>query len=269
MHSQMSQTCRGGLINRPHAQSNVPRPAHRCTPAFRRARLQPQAQRHVAAATATEQLPELTKKLRDVIQTNGASTKFPPDALPVLEEIDSIVQDNGVPEITAEGIRGRFRQVLNNTNFVDAEGTLTLGVLTFNQFGPKDLKVELQGVELLQGVESPDQYSTEATFKILGGELDGVEGIQKTLGHYEVTGEKQGRQDVYFSGVAIFPKKSEDSERWVAAMKEHNSTMDDNGRAEIQFPGSAAHGFRDFRIIEDDLTLTVGNRKSFVCVQPA
>jgi hypothetical protein len=45
--------------------------------------------------------------------------------------------------------------------------------------------------------------------------------------------------------------------------------QDDNGRAEIQFPGSAAHGFRDFRIIEDDLTLTVGNRKSFVCVQPA
>jgi hypothetical protein len=41
----------------------------------------------------------LTKKLRDVIQTNGASTKFPPDALPVLEEIDSIVQDNGVPEV--------------------------------------------------------------------------------------------------------------------------------------------------------------------------
>ena len=25
--------------------------------------------------------------------------------------------------------------------------------------------------------------------QILGGELDGVEGIQKTLGHYEVTGE--------------------------------------------------------------------------------
>ena len=92
--------------------------------------------------------------------------------------------------------------MLNNTNFVDAEGTLTLGVLTFNQFGPKDLKVgvctaaikmnsysslaghssidqeavtalsnarlqvELLGVQLLQGVESPDQYSTEATFKV-------------------------------------------------------------------------------------------------------
>jgi hypothetical protein len=28
------------------------------------------------------------------------------------------------------------------------------------------LQVELQGVELLQGVESPDQYSTEATFKV-------------------------------------------------------------------------------------------------------
>ena len=37
--------------------------------------------------------------------------------------------------------------------------------------------------------------------------------------------QKQGRQDVYFAGVAIFPKKPEDSERWVATLKEHNSTM--------------------------------------------
>jgi hypothetical protein len=37
--------------------------------------------------------------------------------------------------------------------------------------------------------------------------------------------QKQGRQDVYFAGVAIFPKNSGDSERWVAALKEHNSTM--------------------------------------------
>ena len=46
-------------------------------------------------------------------------------------------------QITAEGIRGRFRQVLNNTNFVDAKSALTLGVLTFNQFGPTDLKVQM------------------------------------------------------------------------------------------------------------------------------
>lgn len=44
--------------------------------------------------------------------------------------------------------------------------------------------------------------------------------------------------------------------------------QNDEGRAEIEFPGSAAHGFRDFRILDDDLTLTVGNRKSYVCVQP-
>jgi hypothetical protein len=47
-------------------------------------------------------------------------------------------------QITAEGIRGRFRQVLSNTSFVDADGTLTLGVLTFNQFQPKDLKVQCE-----------------------------------------------------------------------------------------------------------------------------
>ncbi len=44
-------------------------------------------------------------------------------------------------QISAEGIRGRFRQALTSTNFIDADGNLTLGVLTFNQLGPKDLKV--------------------------------------------------------------------------------------------------------------------------------
>ncbi len=44
--------------------------------------------------------------------------------------------------------------------------------------------------------------------------------------------------------------------------------QDDEGRATIEFPGQAAHGFRDFRILDDDLTLSVGNRKSYVCVQP-
>lgn len=54
-----------------------------------------------------------------------------------------LVTDAGLAlaQITAEGIRGRFRQALTNTNFVDADGSLSLGVLTFNQFGPKDLKV--------------------------------------------------------------------------------------------------------------------------------
>ena len=51
------------------------------------------------AATSTDQLPELTQKLRDVIQTNDAATAFPPDALPVLEQIDSIVQEQGIPEV--------------------------------------------------------------------------------------------------------------------------------------------------------------------------
>jgi hypothetical protein len=222
----------------------------------------------VSAASAAEQLPELKQKLKGIIQSVGSSTAFPPDALPVLEQIDEIVQETGVPEITADGIRGKFRQALSSTNFIDAEGNLSLGVLTFNQFQPKDLKLRLLGVELLQGVESPDQYSTEATFEILDGDLAGVKGVQKTLGRYEVTGEKQGRQDVYFTGVALFPKDSQDREKWVTAMKEHNPTMDEEGRATVEFPGQAAHGFRDFRILDDDLALSVGNRKSYVCVQP-
>jgi hypothetical protein len=37
--------------------------------------------------------------------------------------------------------------------------------------------------------------------------------------------QKPGRQDVYFSGVAIYPKRSEDGKRWVAALQEHNPSM--------------------------------------------
>ena len=142
-----------------------------------------QARQHIAAAASMHQLPELVYKLRDIIQADCASTRFPPEALPVLEDIDSVVLQCGVPQVTqcivskmqwqlclqqhlheccaaamrsltlsvfistqipAEGIRGRFRQMLNNTNFVDAESTLTLGVLTFKQFGPTDLKVQIR-----------------------------------------------------------------------------------------------------------------------------
>ena len=51
--------------------------------------------------------------------------------------------DSHLVQITAESIRGKFRQVLSNTSFLDPEGNVSLGVLTFNQFGPKDLKARL------------------------------------------------------------------------------------------------------------------------------
>lgn len=74
----------------------------RCSPAVRRARQQRHAQAHrrvVLAATATDQLPELTQQLRDIIQSDGVATTFPPDALPVLQQIDSVAQETGAPEV--------------------------------------------------------------------------------------------------------------------------------------------------------------------------
>lgn len=35
------------------------------------------------------------------------------------------------------------------------------------------------------------------------------------------------------------------------------AVQDDTGRAEIEFPGAAAHGFRDFRIIEASMIGTL------------
>lgn len=201
----------------------------------------PHALRHaVTASSRADKLPELKKQLMDIIEVLDGKPGFPPEALPLLQQIDYIVDEIGAPEvcectslwlaagckaeftpaqwvlvgmtlaaavmrahliaesspgrqrlprprrpespsvasavwrrgnpmvggtdsahalpckttyqrlfrsscsmlqITAEGIRGRFGQGLSNTTNVDAEGKLTLGILTFNQYHPKDLKV--------------------------------------------------------------------------------------------------------------------------------
>lgn len=44
-------------------------------------------------------------------------------------------------------------------------------------------------MDTLSQVGSQASDACGVKLQILGGELDGVEGIQKTLGHYEVTGE--------------------------------------------------------------------------------
>lgn len=76
----------------------------RCSPAFLSRCQQQRSHAHrnvVLAATATDKLPELKQKLKDFIDTVGTSTAFPPEALPVLEEIDAVAQENGVPEVCA------------------------------------------------------------------------------------------------------------------------------------------------------------------------
>lgn len=74
----------------------------RCSQSVQTRRQRRHAQAHrqvVTAATAMDQLPELKQKLRDIIESVGTSTAFPPGALPVLEQIDDIVQEAGVPKV--------------------------------------------------------------------------------------------------------------------------------------------------------------------------
>ncbi len=44
-------------------------------------------------------------------------------------------------QVTTDNIRGKFKQILNSTNFADENNEMTMGTLCFNQFEPKDLRV--------------------------------------------------------------------------------------------------------------------------------
>jgi hypothetical protein len=77
--------------------------------------------------------------------------------------------------LTAEAIDGVFESILNSTNYLDDERCTTLGTLTFGQFGPRDLRVRVGRVVLLQGVDERSttlgtltfgQYTTRTHFTV-------------------------------------------------------------------------------------------------------
>lgn len=44
-------------------------------------------------------------------------------------------------QLTAESVSGKFTQILNSTNYADANNELTLGALSFKMYHPNELKV--------------------------------------------------------------------------------------------------------------------------------
>lgn len=221
----------------------------------------------VAAGSAIADLEPLKRKLMEMTATLPDFVYWTEEARPVLDSINDAVSAGQAPEITAESIRGKYKQVLTSSILVDGDSTTTLGKLCFNQFEPKDLKIKLLDVHLLQGVDFSDQYSTVVSFEVLEGDLEGVVGEQKLSGRYEVKGEQRGRQDVFFSSIQIAAKESRFSGAWVTALSEVNENMDESGIATASFPKEMA-GFRDFKICDDDVTVSVGNRGSYVVVVP-
>ena len=47
------------------------------------------------------------------------------------------------PRLQDVGVDGKFKGLLNTTNYLDDDACSTLGTITFQQFAPKDLKVHL------------------------------------------------------------------------------------------------------------------------------
>jgi hypothetical protein len=118
---------------------------------------------------------------------------------------------------------------------------------------------------VVTGMDSPDQYQTNAYFKvcthwssacstatvsaltreiarvsigiytesvasslqILDGEAEGLLGIQSAIGRYELDAEKADRQIVWFEAIRIAPADKDPAslERWLSVFKEANPSM--------------------------------------------
>jgi hypothetical protein len=200
----------------------------------------------------------------------------PPELEKLINELESVPAEQR-KKVTHEGVSGLFTgskaRGINTTDNISEEGTTSLGTLTFKQFKPHDLQLKMAGNEgqnaaLKQGVDSPDQYQTDATFEILDGPLKGLVGIQSALGRFDMDKENPIRQNVYFTGISLAPSKDmsqDDVQKWVKELKSHNPMMGDDGVALIEFP-QQIHGFRDFIYFDDDMQITRGNRGSLVIV---
>lgn len=58
--------------------------------------------------------------------------------------------------------------------------------------------------------------------QVLEGDLEGVVGMQNTIGYFEINGELQGRQDVFFTGIQMQAKESRFTGSWTTTLMEHN-----------------------------------------------
>ncbi|KAK9802624.1 hypothetical protein WJX73_006396 [Symbiochloris irregularis] len=105
-------------------------------------------------------------------------------------------------------LNGWFDTGLNTTNFLTDEGFSELGTLTFQQFGPKDLKIQIQpGYWLEQGQRRSDTYTVFIVFKITEGEHAGVRGISLPNG----TGLKGRARALLITRPAGRPKRAPSS----------------------------------------------------------
>ncbi|KAK9846296.1 hypothetical protein WJX81_001127 [Elliptochloris bilobata] len=136
-------------------------------------------------------------------------------------------------------VDGQFELLLNTTNYLDDDACTTLGTLTFQQFGPSDLRLRVYYSEVLTGVQSPTQYCTRSYFKVTDCEHEGLEGVQSALGEYELDTANPARQNVFFTGIRMEPSSSDPAalKAWVDLLSESNASMDPStGVAEVKFP---------------------------------
>jgi hypothetical protein len=71
----------------------------------------------------------------------GRTGKLTPEVEALVEEIKAAAAEQP-PQLEPALVNGTFSGLLNTTNYLAPDSTSTLGTLTFQQFAPKDLKVE-------------------------------------------------------------------------------------------------------------------------------
>jgi len=193
----------------------------------------------------------------------------------ILDQLKQLAEQCGYSKAEPlSSVRGKFRQVVATTDFVDESRSVPLGALTFHQIGPKDLKVymvpstNLGG--LFQGHDTSDQYCIATPFKVGEGEHEGLVGINSVIGTFSVEEGKPHRQEIGFQSLKIEPADTSADKltAWLSLFKESNPTMNEDGVVVIEFP-QPIKGWRDFVYLNENTQVSIGNRGGMYVVERA
>lgn len=232
-----------------------------------------------APAASTDSRQALSKQLFAEVQNVPEKERSGPPAAAIKEILDQLRQVADQQGFTKaeplSSVQGKFKQLVNTTDFVDESRSVPLGAVTFQQIGPQDLKMYIGPMVpstnlggLLIGLDSPDHYCIATPVKIGEGEHEGLVGISSVLGSYTIKEDTPHRQNISFESLKIEPADtSPDSlKAWLSVFKESNPTMDDGGVVVINFP-QPIKGHRDFVYLDDNHQVTIGNRGGMVVVE--
>ncbi|WIA20524.1 hypothetical protein OEZ85_004919 [Tetradesmus obliquus] len=161
---------------------------------------------------------------------------------------------------------------------------ITLGVLSFNLYQPKDLKIKTLGTDsggVFKGRrdDTATAYVITTPFEVVeqqgegeGAEVThtGIKGRSLAIGEYALAADNPQRLTIKFKKMRLEPASVEPAElqRWLDTFAAANPSMDPaTGVMEVDLPAKSPEGWMDYLMMTPEFQLVQGNFGSKTLLQ--